>query len=192
MLYIPPISFLVCSANEIIFMDTVNRANLYAFTATGTERIINSSKIVFNLNCTVRTSLLALHATDTTVRAYLTGDRTLIVIGALNDYLDGIINKLNNVIGTLADAHSASDTLLWVNLCNSVTDAYSISWTDLYAVSVSKTCKGAEFITVIGKVSGNTAFKTNVVILSFNRAAGTVTSNVCYFLNHVCRFNTER
>ena len=57
----------VCAADEVALVDTVNGADLYASTATGAKRIINSCEIVFDLYCSVRTSFLALHTSYASV-----------------------------------------------------------------------------------------------------------------------------
>ena len=74
------------TANEITDVNTMNRANLMAVAAARALRIINGSKIVFNLNCSLGTVFLTLHTTDTAVGAYLTHLSTLIVARALNYY----------------------------------------------------------------------------------------------------------
>ena len=166
------------TANEVIFVNAVNRADLNACLAAGAKRVINGCQVVFNLNSTVRASLLALHTANTAVGAKLASNRALIVVGALNNYLYGIVYKLNDVVGTFANAHAAANTFLRVNLCNAVLNRNSVLGAHACAVAITEASIVAGLIAVIQKVSGNTALKALIVVFSFGCAAVAVTSNV--------------
>ena len=91
-------------------MNAVNGANLNARFAACAERVIDGCKVVFNLNRTVGARLLTFHTTNASVGALLAGDSALIVVRALNNNVYGVSYKLNNVVGTFANAHTASNT----------------------------------------------------------------------------------
>ena len=57
----------MCAADKVALMNTFNGANLGTVAASRAKRIVDNRKIVDNLNCAMRTSLLTLHATNTTV-----------------------------------------------------------------------------------------------------------------------------
>ena len=78
------LSALMSCAGEVSFVYALYGAYLYTLTAGGAEGIVDSGKIIYDLDRAVRAGLLALHASDTAVRAVLTGKRALIVVRALN------------------------------------------------------------------------------------------------------------
>ena len=108
------------AADEVVFVNAVNGANLNARSAACAKRVIDGGKVAFNLNRTVGASLLALHTANASVGALLAGDSTLIVVRALNNDLYGVVYKLNDVVGAFANAHAASNALCGVYLCNAV------------------------------------------------------------------------
>ena len=110
----------MCAANKVAFVNAVNRTNLFALTATGANRIINNRKIVDNLNCTIRTSLLALHAANATVGTIFASLCSLCVVRTLNHYAGGIIDKMDNGVGAGTYANAASNTLAGINVRNVV------------------------------------------------------------------------
>ena len=182
---------LMRSANKVILVDAMYGANLNARKASRAKRIIDGCKVAFHLNRSVGASLLALHASNASVCAELASDSTLIVIGALNNYLYGIVYKLDDVVGTFANAHAASNTLLRVYLCNAIRNGDSISGTNTCTVAITKASVVTSLITVIEEICGYTALKAFVVILSFGCVAVTVTSNVCNLFNNVLSFNAK-
>ena len=105
--------------------------NLYAGAAAGAERIVDGCQVIDNSDRAVRTGLLALHAADTAVGAVLAGHSTLVVVGASNDHAGGVVDQLDDVIGTLTGANAATDTFLRVNLCYTVFDVNGILGADL-------------------------------------------------------------
>ena len=68
------------SADKVILVDTMNGADLGTRSATCAKRVVVGCKIIFNLNGIARASLLAFHASDTSVDTKLTGNGTLIMI----------------------------------------------------------------------------------------------------------------
>ena len=76
--------FKMSTADKVAEVYTLNRANLVTLSASRTFIIIDSSKIVNNLDRALRTSLLTLHASYASVRANLTNLSTLIMAGAFN------------------------------------------------------------------------------------------------------------
>ena len=130
----------------------MNGANLNARAATGAKCIINGCQVAFYLNSAVGARLLALHAADTTVGANFACNRALIVIRALNNNLNGIVNKLDDVVGTFANTHAATNTFLRIYLCNSVFNVDRISGANIGAVTVTQAGINAGFVAVIHKV----------------------------------------
>ena len=73
------------SADKVADVYTFNRTHLVTSSAARTLFVINGSKIIFNLDCTLGTGLLTLSAGYTSVEANLTHLRALVVTRALND-----------------------------------------------------------------------------------------------------------
>ena len=132
------------ATDEVSEVNTFHRAYVVTGSAAGTLRVIYSSKIVFNLNCTLGTALFTLSAGDTAVEANLSYLSTLVVTRALNDNARGVVNKMDNVIGTSLGTKTAAYALSGVNLGNSLfrIDANRISGANLYTVAISKASKG--------------------------------------------------
>lgn len=128
----------MCAADEVALVDTMNGANLGAFAAAGALVIIDNGEVVNNLDRAVWTGLLTLAAGNTAVSTALANCRALIVIRALYDYANGILNKMDNAVRTLACTHTATDTLGGVDLGNAVLDRNGVLGTDGYAIAVAK------------------------------------------------------
>ena len=180
------------SANEVALVDAVYGTNLNTRATAGAERIIDSCEIILYGDCTVGAGLLTLHTAYTAVGAILTGESTLIVVGALNNYAGGVVDKVNDAVGTLTYADATADTLLGIDFCHGVLNGDSTLRTNLNAVAVAKTSIGAEFISAVRHVSGKTGSVPLEVVLSGSGIAGTVAGNVCYLLNNVCRLNSKK
>ena len=73
------------AADKVADVYTLNRTHLVTSSAAGTLFVINGSKIIFNLDCTLGTGLLTLSAGDTAVKTNLSYLRALVVTRALND-----------------------------------------------------------------------------------------------------------
>ena len=71
------------AANEVADVYTLNRAYIMTISTTRTLGVVDGSKVVFNLDCTLGTSFFTLSASDTTVKTNLTHLSTLIVARAL-------------------------------------------------------------------------------------------------------------
>ena len=179
------------SADEVTLVEASYGTNSHALSATGTETVIDGSEIVLYLDCAVWAGLLALHASDTTVRTDLTGNRALIVVRTVNGHLYGIVNDLNDVVGAGSCADTATDTLLRIDICNVVYDADCVLGTYLNAIAVSKTSVVTGLITGISKICGETATKSLIVELSGGSVAGAVAGNICNLLNYVLSLNAE-
>ena len=70
------------AADKVAKMDTMHGAYLCTRTAAGTKLVIDGCKIILYGNSTVGAGLLALHTSDTAVRASCTGPCALIVVRA--------------------------------------------------------------------------------------------------------------
>ena len=85
-----------------------------------TLRVINSSEIILNLDCSLGTGLLTLHTADTAVGACLTCNSALIVAGALNNDSAGLGEHVNNALRTGLSTEAATDTSNGINLGNAI------------------------------------------------------------------------
>ena len=180
-------------ANKVARMYTFNRTNLMANTTSGALLIIDSSQVVLNLDRTAGAGLLTLTATDTAVEADLADLSTLIVARAFHNYTRGIVDQADNTVRTFLDAKTASDALSGIDLGDILfgIDADGISRADLYTVAVAEAGEGAEAVTGIIHISGNTGGYTLVVIFSFFGCTGAIAGNVGNLFNHVIGLKTH-
>ena len=72
--------------------------NLFTLAAVSALVVVDSGEVVFNLNCTRRTFLLTLAASDTAVCTSFACYCALIVIGAENLYSLGVGNHTDNAV----------------------------------------------------------------------------------------------
>ena len=110
----------MCATDEVTLVDAVDGADLNARATACAKAIVDGSEVVLNRDSTARTGLLALHTADTAVGAVLTYRRALVLVGALNDNAGGVVDKMDNTVGALANADATADTLSGVNVCNAV------------------------------------------------------------------------
>ena len=153
------------SADKAALVDTVYGTNLNACATAGAKVVVDGSEVILNGDCAVGTGLLTLHTADTTVGAVLTHVCALIVVGAFNDNSYGIVEKMDNAVGTLAYANAAADTLLGINASNVVLDGNSVLRADSRAVAVSETGEGTELVTAVRHVGGTAGLVSLVVVL---------------------------
>ena len=73
------------SANEVVFIYTMNRASILTSATAGTLAVIDGSKVVYNLDSTLGAYLFALSASDTANGAILANLRAFVMVRALND-----------------------------------------------------------------------------------------------------------
>jgi hypothetical protein len=173
--------FKMRTASEAFEVNTLLRTNILTSATSGTLRIINYSKIILNLDCTVRTGLLTLHTANTAVRTSLVGYSTLIVAGTLNNNSGLFANNVNNVVRTGLFAKTTADTLGRIYVSNTIlrVDLDSILRTNCDTVAVAKTSIGTNGITCVRKLCSLTGLDAVVNVLSVLRLAMTVTSNEC-------------
>ena len=172
-------------------MQAVYGTNLNAFRASRTNGVVNDGKVILNRDRTVRTCLLALHASNTSVGAVLASYRSLVVIGALNNDLGGVIDKLDDMIGAFSDANAATDAFLRVDPRNAVLDRNSVLRTDSDAITVAVAGVGARLVTVVQKLVGNAGLGAVVVELLDNGIAVAVAGNVGNLFHNVLCLYTE-
>lgn len=98
------------AARKITLVDTMYGADLCARATARAKRIVDNGKVVLNLYSAVRTSFLALHTANATVRAVFARKRALVVIGAFYYYVRRIVDQLDDVIGAGTDANSTAYT----------------------------------------------------------------------------------
>ena len=181
----------VRSADEVALVDAMYGTNCRTLTASSTERVVDGSEVVNNLDSAALTGLLTLHTADTAVGAYLSCHSALVVVGALNYHTGSILDKVDDTVGTLSYTDATADTLSGVNSCYTVFNSDSVLRTSNRAVTVAKTSKVTRLVTAVNHVCGEAGLVALVLELSFGCVAGTVTSNVCNLLDNVCRLNAE-
>ena len=179
------------SANEVTLVDTVYGTSLGACAAAGTEIVIDGREVVLYGDSTLRTGLLTLHTADTAVGAILTGESTLILVGALNDNARGIVDEVDDTVGTLTNADATADTLAGVDACHAILDRDSVLGANARAVAVAKASVGTELIAAVRHICGKAGLVTLVVTLSGSNVARAVAGNVCNLLYNVLSLNTE-
>ena len=179
------------TANEATLVNTVYRADSHTLAAAGAERVIDGGEVILNGNSAVRTGLLTLHTTDTAVGAVLTYSRALIVVGALNNNTGGVIDEVNDTVGTLSYTDAAADTLLGVNSCHTVFNGDSILRTSHSTVTVAKTSKVTYSVAAVRHVGGKTGLVTLEVKLLVYHVAGAVAGNESNLLDNILSLNAE-
>ena len=179
------------SANEVTLVDAMHGTNLDARAATGAQVVVDGCEVILYSDSTVGAGLLTLHTADTAVGAVLTGERALILVGAFHNNAGGVVDKVNDAVGALAHADAAADTLLGVNVCDTVLDRDSVLRANHSAVTVAKAGKGAEFIAAVCHVGGAAGLVTLVVVLSGCYVTGAVAGNVSNLFNNVLSGNAE-
>ena len=181
----------MCAADEVALVDTMNGANLGTLAAAGTLVVVDNGKVVNNLDSIVRAGLLALAAGDTAVLAALANCRALIVIRALYNDANGILNEMNNMMRTLTGAHTAADALGGIDLGNAVINSDSVLRTDSYAIAVTKAGVSTELITRVAEASNSTALNAVVDVSALGSLTVAVAGNVSNLLYNVLRLNAE-
>ena len=181
----------MCAAEEVVLVDTVNGADFCTLATACALVVIDNGEVVNNLYCAVGTGLLALAAGNTAVLAALANCRALIVIRALYDYANGILNKMDNAVRTLACTHTATDTLGGVDIGNAVLDRNGVLGTDSHAIAVAEAGVGTELVARIAEVCNATALHAVVYISALGSLTVTVAGNVCNLLYYVLRLNAE-
>ena len=181
----------MCAADEVALVDTMNGAGLGTLATAGALVIIDNRKVADNLDRIVCADLLALAATDAAVLAELAYCCALIVTGALYDYANGILNKMDDAVRTLACTHTATDTLGGVDLGNAVLDRNGVLWTDTHAIAIAEAGVGTELVARIAEVCNATALHAVVYISAIGSLTVTVAGNVCNLLYNVLGLNAK-
>ena len=181
----------VRSAHEVTLVDAMNGADGSAGAATGALIVINSSKVVYNGDCTVGAGLLTLLTADAAVGAILSYVGAGVVVRALDNNAGGIVDKVNNAVGAGACTNAAANTLTGVNLCHAAGDADGVFGTYGDTVTVAKAGIGAKTVTAVCEVCVAAGLDTDVVVLLLYNIAGAVAGNVCDLLDNVLCLNAE-
>ena len=181
----------VCSADEASFVNALYGADLGAFATARAKGIINCCKVVFNLDSAVSAGLFAFHATDATVGAALSRNSALVVIGAFHNDSRGVVDNLDNALGTSACTDAASDTLSRVDLCHVVNHRDRLLRAYARAIAVAQTRGGAGLVTVIGKTCRNACLGSCVIVFLLDDAANAVASHKSHLFDDLARFNAE-
>ena len=136
------------AAKETALVNTSNRANTLASSATRALVVINYGKVVYKGYGAFGTALRALSASDATVCAVFANVSTLLVAVALNGNALGVLDEMNESVGADANANSATNALGGVDVSDAVFgNSYSRSGASLRAVAITKAGKDAESVT---------------------------------------------
>ena len=182
----------MCAANKVTLVDTLNGTHGATNAAARTLVVIDNGKVVDNLYSTLGTGFLTIAACDTAVLTELAHVCALLVAVTLYNDTGGILDEVNDTVGTRTNAYSAADTLARVYLCYStLVYANRITRTNPHTVAVAKAGKGAEAVTRVAHICIFTGQRTVILVLLFLRCARTVAGNVCDHLNDVRRLKTE-
>ena len=181
----------MCAANEVALVDTMDGTYLYARATAGAEVVIDGREIVLYGDSTLRTGLLTFHTADTAVGAVLTYVCTLVIVGALDNHAYGVVEKVDDTVGALAYADTASDTLLRINASHAVLYGDSVLRADFSTVSVAEAGEGAELVTAVRHVGGAAGLVSLIVVLLLVDFAGTVAGYECNLFNNVLSGNAE-
>ena len=179
------------SADEVALVDTMLGTYLYAGATAGAEVIVDGREIILYGDSATGTGLLTLHTADTAVGAILTGENTLILVGALNNNAGGVIDEVDDTVGALAYADAAADTLSGINLCYTVIDGDSVLRTNHSAVAVAEAGEGTELVTAVRHICGTAGLVSLVVALSGGSLTGAVAGNVSNLFYNVSSLNAE-
>ena len=163
------------------------RTVFLAHTAVDAFFIINASKVVFNLDCTLGTIFLTFHTSYTAVGANLAHLGAFVVAGAFNNNAGGVVDKVDNMIGTGFGAKSAADTFSGVDFGNSLflADGYGITGTYIYAIAVAEAGEGTVAVTRKGHICRYAGFNSVINVLSFRGKTGAVAGYVGNLLYNV-------
>ena len=179
------------SADEATLVDAMHGTSLNARATACAKVVVDGSEVILNGDCAVGTGLLALHTADTAVLTVLTYVSTLIIVGAFNDNAYGIVEKVDNAVGTLTNADATADTLLGINASYAVLDSDSVLGADSHAVTVSKTGEGAELVSTVRHISGQAGLNALIFVLLLVDAAGTVAGYESNLFYNVLCLNAE-
>ena len=179
------------SADEATLVDAMHGTSLNARATACAKVVVDGGEVILNGDCAVGTGLLALHTADTAVLTVLTYVSALIMVGAFNDNAYGIVEKVDNAVGTLTNADATADTLLGINACYAVLDSDSVLRADSRAVTVSKTGEGAELVATVRHISGKTGLNALIFVLLLIDAAGTVAGYESNLFYNVLCLNSE-
>ena len=181
------------AADEITQMNTLHRTYLVTLAAAGALGVVYGGEVVFNLDCTLGTILLTFHTTYTSVGANLAHLSALVVAGALNDNAGGIVDKVNDMVGTSLCTKAAANALSGVNLRNTLLgiDADCITGTNLHTVAVAKASEGTVAVAGEAHIRADAGLNSVVNVLSLGRKAGAVAGYVSNLLHNVAGGKTH-
>ena len=108
----------MCSAAEVILVNTSDRTSILTSSAAGTLVVIYNRKVVYNLNRTVGAGLLTFAAGNTAVLAELANNSTLVMVVTKNNNTGCIAYNVKQTVGTFLYTKTAADALLRINSCN--------------------------------------------------------------------------
>lgn len=181
----------MCAADEVALVDAMYGTSLDTLTATGALIVVDGREVIYDLDSAVGTGLLALTAGDTAVLTALAHCRTLIVVRALYNDALGILDKMDDTVGALSCAHTATDALSGIDACYAILDSDRILGTNAYAIAVAEAGEGAELVTRVVEVSNSTAINAVIDESALGCLTVTVAGNVCNLLDNILCLNAE-
>ena len=131
---------------SVLNLDDVSRADIRAMSALHALGDIDLGQIVNNDDRVCGALALAFHAADAACITDLVDSCALIMAGACDFDMLVIGNKSDDVLGAGIDASAAADTLLTVDLCNTVNDVHCAELAGIGTVAETDTCKAAVHI----------------------------------------------
>ena len=146
------------------------RADVGAVTALDALAHIDLSQVVNNRDGIDRAFTLALHAADAADLAHLHDLRALVVAAAGWHDLLFFGNQLNNALRAGIHAGAAADTVVAVNLGNTIDNMHGIKLAGFGTVSETNAGEGTELAALTAEKHGcTTVFRSVVVETEFRR-----------------------
>ena len=171
--------------------NTTNRAIISAESAFGTERIIDVSKIILNLNSARGTVLFALLTTDAGVRAFRASNRSFFFIIAGHEHVFLVGHKSYKTLRAGTGTNSASDANSGVDVSNTVLQADSVLGASGKAIAKAHTTKTAFSFSAVHRFSRLAAAYSNVVHLVYCMSAVAIAMYNGNLLDNVLGFLTK-
>ena len=169
---------------SVLNLDNVARADVGTMSALYALGYINHCQVVSYYNCVCGAFALALHAADAACFANLIDSSTLVVAGASDFDMLVIRYELDNLLRAGIDTSAAADTLLAVNLCDTINDVHCAELAGVSTVAEADAGKAAIHIALAAEQHSCLAvFRSSVVEALYSMAFSTGAGNECDLLD---------